>query len=120
MSRVRLCGASVFKRHLSRRHAETAMMRAEIIGSQGILTPKGRLARHGRLIEFERISGLSGQSALIGHGRLIEAALLSPIVSLHAHPYWPGLPRFDPLAKIIPRLDDRTAGLLKRLCLGCA
>jgi hypothetical protein len=112
VSGVRVCGGRLFKRYLAEGPAETALARAEWLEENGVLTPGGVLARHGRLAEFAMISGAPGHSVVDSRARRIEPALFRPIVRLHS--LRPGLPlqRFDALAKILPRLDHETAALL--------
>ncbi len=113
MSSVRVCGGRLFKRYLSHGPAETALARADWLDRNGVLTPGGVLARHGWLAAFAMISGAPGHSVVDRHACRIEPMLFRPIVSLHAlRPGLP-LPRFDPLAKILPRLDHETAELFQ-------
>jgi hypothetical protein len=113
MRRVRVCGGKVFKRYASRGTAEVALARADWLGQSGILTPCGSLALHGRLIAFAAISGQSGRTAVNNEVRRIEPSLLRPIVRLHALTPALALPRFDPLAKVLPRLDAWAAAQLQ-------
>jgi hypothetical protein len=113
MSRVRSCGGRLFKRYLSEGPAEIALARADWLDGKGVLTPCGVLARHRRLAEFAMISGAPGHSVVDSQARRIKPSLFRPIVRLHAlKPDLP-LPRFDPLAKILPRLDQETSALLQ-------
>ncbi|MGB8818787.1 MAG: phosphotransferase [Rhizobiaceae bacterium] len=113
MSRVRVCGSRLFKRYLLDGSAETALARADWLSGNAVLTPGGVLARHGRLAEFAMIPGAPGRSVVDSQSRSIEPMLFRPIVRMHAlRPGLP-LPRFDPLAKIVPRLDNWTAAKLQ-------
>jgi Phosphotransferase enzyme family len=114
MSRVRVCGFRVFKYYPSREKADTALVRADWLGRHGVLTPGGVLARRGRMAQFPTISGKPGLSAVDSETRRIDPALLQPIVRLHALTPALPLPQFDPLAKIVPRLDDEADALLRQ------
>lgn len=118
MSRVRVCGFRVLKRYPSRAQADTALAHADWLGRHGVLTPGGVLARRGRLAQFPMISGKPGLSVVDFETRRIEPALLQPVVALHALTPALPLPRFDPLAKILPRLDDEAAALLQPAVAG--
>jgi Phosphotransferase enzyme family len=114
VSRVRACGATLFKRYMSNDAAGIAVARADWLRGRGVLTPGGLLARHGRLAGFELVAGQPGHVAVDGAAYSIEPALFSPIVRIHALVPALPLPRFDPLAKILPRLDTKAAALLQR------
>jgi hypothetical protein len=97
--RVWRSGDRIFKTFDSQLEATAAVDRARALQSAGILTPLASLEEGGRMVSFARVEGQCGSMDASGN-----AALLAPAAQLHAMTPPDGLPRYDPLIRIRPRL----------------
>lgn len=94
-----------YKRFDSCSEAEAAVSRARWLRAAGIPTPAAERSGTDHVVAFRRITGQSGRE-IVGAVPATHclAPLLDVVARLHALPPAEGLGRFDPLAKIGPRL----------------
>ncbi len=109
MTRVRICDALVLKRYGDATLAQHVLARANAVRAVQVRSPGCRQTRSGRTLVFERIAGSAGLKAIQETGALALRPLMAQALALHSASLDAlELPRHDPLAKILPRMDADT------------
>lgn len=105
MTRVRICPNGVFKRYSDRLAAEAVRDRIRVLTDGGVRTPACQVSRSGRALIYPLIRGRAGMAAVATFETGVLRQIMAQTAALHGATIPKNTHRFDPLGKIVSRLD---------------